>query len=202
MILARYDVALSDRVASALQNPANETPKTLADATLRVLASGHNALAAAARLAVDQGYAILNLGDALQGEASCLGAEHAWLARCIAGGGGSTAILSGGETSVTVVNSAGRGGRNLEYLLGLAIALDEHPTIAAIACDTDGIDGTEDAAGAVVLPDTLARARSLGLDAVQSLRENDAYSFFDRLGDLIRTGPTLTNVNDFRAILT
>jgi glycerate 2-kinase len=202
MTLARYDVALPDRVASALRNPVNETPKTLANATLRVLASGHDALAAAARLAVDQGYAILDLGDALQGEASRLGAEHAWLARRIAESGGSTAILSGGETSVTVVNPAGRGGRNLEYLLGLAIALDGHPTIAAIAGDTDGIDGTEDAAGAVVLPDTLVRARSLGLDAALSLRENDAYSFFDRLGDLVRTGPTLTNVNDFRAILT
>ena len=95
----------------------------------------------------------------------------------------------------------GKGGRNLEYLLGLAIALDGAPGIAALACDTDGIDGTEDAAGAVVLPDTLARAQELGLDAAEHLRTNNAYPFFAALGDLVITGPTRTNVNDFRVIL-
>ncbi|MBA3896639.1 MAG: glycerate kinase, partial [Sphingomonadaceae bacterium] len=115
--------------------------------------------------------------------------------------GKSRAILSGGETTVTVVNKSGRGGRNLEYLLGLAIALDGAPGIYALACDTDGIDGTEDAAGAVVTPDTLVRAASLSLDARAHLDRNNAYVFFDKLGDLVITGPTLTNVNDFRAIL-
>jgi hydroxypyruvate reductase len=102
---------------------------------------------------------------------------------------------------VTVVNKAGRGGRNLEYLLGLAIALQGAPGISALSCDTDGIDGTDAAAGAIVLPDTLARARQAGLDPAQYLAANNAYRFFEALGDLVVTGPTRTNVNDFRAIL-
>jgi hydroxypyruvate reductase len=110
-------------------------------------------------------------------------------------------ILSGGETTVRVTNPDGRGGRNLEYLLGLAIALDGAPRIHAIACDTDGIDGTEDNAGAMIAPDTLVRARAAGLDARAALAENRAYDFFAALGDLVVTGPTRTNVNDLRAIL-
>jgi hydroxypyruvate reductase len=110
-------------------------------------------------------------------------------------------IVSGGETTVRVVNPKGRGGRNLEYLLGLALALDGAPRIYAIACDTDGIDGTEDNAGAIVTPDTLARAAAAGLDARAMLDANNAYGFFAALGDLVVTGPTRTNVNDLRAIL-
>ncbi|MCA1654077.1 MAG: hypothetical protein LC656_07825 [Sphingomonadales bacterium] len=106
-----------------------------------------------------------------------------------------------GEATVTVVNPSGRGGRNLEYLLGLAIALDGAPGIWALACDTDGIDGTENAAGAIVRPDTIARARAQKLDPQRFLAENNAYQFFEKLGDLVVTGPTRTNVNDFRAIL-
>lgn len=102
---------------------------------------------------------------------------------------------------MTVINAKGRGGRNMEYALGLAIALNGAPGIWALACDTDGIDGTEDAAGAIVGPDTLARARALGLDAAQHLAENNAYLFFKALGDLVVAGPTGTNVNDFRAVL-
>jgi hydroxypyruvate reductase len=109
-------------------------------------------------------------------------------------------LLSGGETTVTV-RSDGRGGRNAEYALGLALALDGHPGISAIACDTDGVDGTEDNAGAVVTPNTLIRAGEAGLDPVAALAANDAYGLFAALGDLVVTGPTLTNVNDFRAIL-
>jgi len=109
-------------------------------------------------------------------------------------------LISGGETSVTV-RGTGRGGRNAEYLLALAIALDGHPGIHAIACDTDGIDGTEDNAGALLAPDSLARARGLGFDARAMLDDNDGYGFFSALGDLVVTGPTRTNVNDFRAIL-
>ena len=109
-------------------------------------------------------------------------------------------ILSGGETTVSVTG-AGRGGRNAEYLLALALALDGAPGVHAIACDTDGIDGSEDNAGAIIDPDSLARARAAGLDAGARLRDNDAYGFFEALGDLVVTGPTRTNVNDFRATL-
>jgi glycerate 2-kinase len=109
-------------------------------------------------------------------------------------------LLSGGETTVTV-RGKGRGGRNAEFLLALAVALEGHAGIAAIAGDTDGIDGTEDNAGAVLLPDSLARAAAQGVSAKALLANNDGYSFFEAIGDLVITGPTLTNVNDFRAIL-
>jgi hydroxypyruvate reductase len=108
--------------------------------------------------------------------------------------------LSGGETTVTVTGT-GRGGRNSEFLLALAVALDGVVGISALACDTDGIDGTEDNAGAIVYPDSLARAAAQGISANKSLAENDGYGFFSALGDLVVTGPTLTNVNDFRAVL-
>jgi hydroxypyruvate reductase len=108
--------------------------------------------------------------------------------------------LSGGETTVTVRGN-GRGGRNAEFILALALALDGEPGISAIACDTDGIDGSEDNAGCIIGPDTLARAEAQGLDAKVYLAKNDAYSFFAALDDLVMSGPTLTNVNDFRAIL-
>ena len=127
--------------------------------------------------------------------------SHAGLARRLAAEGKARAIISGGETTVTVTNSNGRGGRNLEYLLGLAIALDGAPGIAALACDTDGIDGTEDAAGAMIFPDTLKRAREAGCNPHDYLERNDAYAFFLAIGDLVMTGPTQTNVNDFRVIL-
>ena len=152
-------------------------------------------------LARDHDYAVTDLGDQLQAEAKHLGASHAALARRLSRDGKRRAIISGGETTVTVVNPAGRGGRNLEYLLGMAIALDGAPGITALACDTDGIDGTEDAAGAMIFPDTLARAHTLRLDPAAYLARNDAYLFFEKLGDLVITGPTLTNVNDFRVIL-
>ena len=111
-----------------------------------------------------------------------------------------TVLLSGGETTVTV-RGRGRGGRNVEFLLALAVTLDGAKGISAIACDTDGIDGSEDNAGAVITPTTLARAKALGIDVEARLADNDAYSVFAALGDLVMTGPTLTNVNDFRAIL-
>jgi glycerate 2-kinase len=109
-------------------------------------------------------------------------------------------LLSGGETTVTV-RGKGRGGRNAEFLLALAVALDGDPGISALAGDTDGVDGTEDNAGAILTPDALARAAALNLDAKAMLADNDGYRFFNELGDLVKTGPTLTNVNDFRAIL-
>ena len=204
-IVARYGIETSPAIAIALADPANETPAPdslgLAGAETIVIARARNALAAASRLAHQRGYLVTDLGDHLQAEARHLGASHAALSRRLGAGGGARAILSGGEATVTVVNKAGRGGRNLEYCLGLAIALDGAAGVWALACDTDGIDGTEDAAGAIVTPDTLARAAALGLDPARHLAENNAYLFFAALGDLVVTGPTLTNVNDFRAIL-
>jgi glycerate 2-kinase len=204
-VLARYGIVPPPGIARALADPENETPPVgapeLADAETLVLARGRDALAAGARLAADKGYTVTDLGDRLGGEARLLGASHAALARTLAAGGGRHAIVSGGETTVRVGNAEGRGGRNLEYLLGLAIGLEGAPGISALACDTDGIDGTEDAAGAMIVPDTLARAAARRLDPADHLARNDAYPFFDRLGDLVVTGPTLTNVNDVRIIL-
>ncbi|MBV8686615.1 MAG: glycerate kinase [Alphaproteobacteria bacterium] len=204
-IIAKYRIDPPPSVVAALRDPANETPPAdslgLAGGEAVVIARARDALAAAARLAAERGYAVTDLGDQLQAEARYLGASHAALARRLAADGQRRAIVSGGETTVSVVNPKGRGGRNLEYLLGLAIALNGAPGIAALAADTDGIDGTENAAGAVVVSDTLARARKLGLDPAEHLAANNAYTFFERLGDLVVTGPTFTNVNDFRAIL-
>ena len=204
-ILARYGIEAPPAIRAALDEEANETPGGdtlgLAGGEIVVVARARDALAAAGALASQRGYAVTDLGDQLQAEARHLGASHAALARRLAGDGKRRAIISGGETTVTVVNPDGRGGRNLEYLLGFAIALDGAPGIHAIACDTDGIDGTEDAAGAIVRPDSLARAAALGLEPANYLARNEAYSFFEALGDLVVTGPTLTNVNDFRAIL-
>ena len=204
-IIARYRIAAPGNVIAALNSSANETPPPnmprLADGDVRIIATARDALNAARHLAEERGYAVADLGDRLEGEASHLGVDHAALARRLATDGQPRLILSGGETTVRVTNPQGRGGRNLEYLLGLAIALDGAPRIHAIACDTDGIDGTEDNAGAIVTPCTLARAQALGLDARQMLSANMAYAFFEALGDLIITGPTRTNVNDLRAIL-
>lgn len=204
-IIRRYAITLPPAVAAALQDPANETPAPdslgLAGAETIVIAKARGALTAAGAAARELGYAVTDLGDQLQAEARHLGASHAALSRRMARDGLRRGIISGGEATVTVVNKGGRGGRNMEYCLGLAIALDGAKGIWALACDTDGIDGTEDAAGAIVTPTTLARARALGLDPGAYLAENNAYLFFKALGDLVFTGPTLTNVNDFRVIL-
>jgi len=204
-ILRRYAIDAPPAILRALDDPANETPSPdtlgLAGSEVSVIARARDALGASARLAESFGYRVTDLGDRLQAEARHLGAGHAGLARRLAADGQPRVILSGGETTVRVVNPKGRGGRNLEYLLGLTIALAGAPGIHAIACDTDGIDGTEDDAGAIIGPDTLARAEALGLDPQAALRNNESYEFFARLGDLVMTGPTRTNVNDFRAIL-
>ncbi len=200
-VLGRYGIAEPAGVIRHLERAADETPKEgdprLAGAETRIVATPAMALAAAAAVARDAGYAPVVLGDALEGEARDLARAHAALAREAAPG---TLLLSGGEATVTV-SGAGRGGPNAEYALALALALEGAPGIFAAACDTDGIDGTEDNAGALVTPETLARARALGEDAGARLAANDAYGFFAALGDLVMTGPTLTNVNDFRAIL-
>lgn len=203
-IIERYGIVPPPAVAAALAKAAEETPKPgdprLAAVTNILIARPQQSLEAAAAVAREAGYSVEILGDALEGEARDLGAEHAMLARSRLAEGRPVALLSGGETTVTV-RGQGRGGRNVEYLLGMALALDGAPGIAAIACDTDGIDGTEDNAGAIVAPDTLARAAAAGEDASARLDSNDAYSLFQALGDLVMSGPTLTNVNDFRAIL-
>jgi hydroxypyruvate reductase len=181
-----------------------ETPKPgdprLAGNQTVLIATPARSLAAAAEVAAAAGYQVELLGDALEGEARELGAQHGELARRKQNTEQGIALLSGGETTVTV-RGKGRGGRNLEYLAGLALALGGSVGISAIACDTDGIDGTEDNAGAIVLPDTLARAAAAGLDPGALLANNDAYGLFQGLNDLVICGPTLTNVNDFRAIL-
>ncbi len=170
------------------------------DADVRILATSDDALQAAALRALEKDINPYLLGD-LAGDARELAEEHAQLALDIAAGKGPVeapcVILSGGETTVHVTGT-GRGGRNSEYGLALALALGGHPRISAIACDTDGIDGAGDNAGVFVLPDSLARTDD---DARAMQANNDSYPFFDRLGDLVMTGPTRTNVNDFRAIL-
>lgn len=204
-IVARYRLDLP-----LLDGP--ETPKPgPAPPDVRLIATPALALRAAAEAARAHGLAPLILGDAIEGESRELGTIMAGIARSARRNGEPAAppcvLLSGGETTVTLVQSgggrgpAGRGGRNTEFLLGLAVALDAAPGVWALAGDTDGIDGTEDAAGAVVAPDTLARARAAGLDPRAVLAAHDSYGLFDAIGDLIRTGPTLTNVNDLRAML-
>jgi len=185
-----------------------ETPKpgwsSFAGDRVEVLATARDAIEAAARIADAHGVTPVILGFDLEGEARALGREHAGLAiECISGAGLASppcVLLSGGETTVTVATE-GRGGRNSEYLLGLALGLQGTDGISALAGDTDGIDGTEDNAGAFVVADTLARASAAGLVPGVALLANDAYGFFEAIDDLLVVGPTRTNVNDFRAIL-
>ena len=172
----------------------------------RLIAAPQMSLLAAAEVARGAGVTPVLLGDALEGEARELGIVMAGMARAVAAHGtpapAPAVLLSGGETTVTIgAGRAGRGGRNTEFLLSLAVALRGHPGIHALAGDTDGIDGSEDAAGALIGPDTLARARAAGLDGAAVLAAHDSYGLFQATDSLIMTGPTLTNVNDFRAVL-
>ena len=210
-VLGHYGIEPGPEVTAALADPANETVKPgdprLAGAQYRLIATPAQSLAAAAGLAEAEGLAVEMLGDGLTGEARDLGRDHAALALARARaraaeprGERPLLLLSGGETTVTLAGR-GRGGPNTEYLLGLAGALDGMPGVWALAADTDGADGSEDNAGARIGPDTLERARQRGLRPAAFLADNDAWSFFDALDDLVVTGPTHTNVNDFRAIL-
>ncbi len=206
-ILDRYKLDIPFAVRAYLKSPGSETPKPgdprLARSTLTVVSRPAEALVAAAEAARAAGVTPVLLGDTIEGEARQVGRALAGIALAAARSGMPVpppcVLISGGETTVTV-QGRGRGGRNREFALGLAVALAGRHGIAAIACDTDGIDGAADAAGALVLPDTLARAAANGLDARAALLNNDAGSFFDALGDQVVTGPTRTNVNDFRAI--
>jgi hydroxypyruvate reductase len=219
-VLARYDVAMPPRVEAHLCSPASETPKPgdprLARSDYVIVARAWDALDAAAREARAAGVTPMVLGDRIEGEAREVARAHAKLVRELLDGRSSAqrasartgvaasslpcVLISGGETTVTV-RGHGRGGRNGEYLLALAAMLDGVPGVHAIACDTDGIDGTGENAGAIITSDTMVRARAVGLDAAAALAGNDSHGFFGALGDLVITGPTRTNVNDFRAIL-
>jgi hydroxypyruvate reductase len=200
-ILRKYRFDLPAHVWTFLETEAAETPKPgdprFARVRTEMIAAPAQSLAAAAKLARDAGYRVIGLGDRIEGEAREVARLQAAQALATKG---PAVILSGGETTVTL-KGKGRGGRNAEFALALAIALDGRANISAIAGDTEGIDGSEDNAGALVTADTLARAEARGLDARAFLANNDAYSFFEAIGDLIVTGPTRTNVNDFRAIL-
>ncbi len=207
-ILARYGI--DHRAALArLDDPASETVKPgdprLARAETRMIATPMMSLRAAADAARAAGYRPLILGDAIEGEAREVGIVHAGLARAVLAHGEPAAapavLLSGGECTVTIRGEGGRGGRNVEFLLGLGVALAGLDGIAAIAGDTDGIDGSETNAGALLFPDSLARIRGAGLDPGALLDGHDAYGAFEAAGDLVVTGPTLTNVNDFRAVI-
>ncbi len=207
-ILLKYEIDISESVALWLADPASETPKPgdprLAAARNIIIATPHASLAAAAAVARQAGVTPLILGDAIEGEARDVALVHAAIAKsCAAHGEPATppcVLLSGGETAVTV-RGQGRGGRNAEFLLALGVALDGHLGIHALAADTDGIDGTEDNAGALLGPDFPSRAALAGIAPKLLLSNNDGYTAFSTLDDLVITGPTRTNVNDFRAIL-
>lgn len=207
-ILDRYDIDVPPAVRTHLLSPASESPKPgdprLSTNTGIMLSTPQDALEAAADVARRHGYTPVILGNAIEGEARDVALVHAGIARQMARHGQPAPVpcvlLSGGETTVTLKGN-GRGGRNAEFLLALAVALNGHPGIWALAADTDGIDGVEDNAGAVLTPDTLSHATALGLSARQWLDNNDSYGFFAALNALIVTGPTQTNVNDFRAIV-
>lgn len=211
-LLQRYRIAAPPAVLDVLDSGRGESVKPgdprLARAQFRLVATPQRALEAAAAVARDAGVAPLLLGDAIEGEARELGKAMAGIALSAARHGQPLAapcvLLSGGETTVTLRGDGDRGGcggRNVEFALALALALGGAPRIWALAADTDGIDGGAEVAGALVAPDTLARARAAGLQPPASLAANDAHPFFAALGDQIVTGPTRTNVNDFRAIL-
>ena len=207
-ILQKYSISEPAAALEHLRRGQDETPKPgdprLVGAEAILIGTPQASLEAAAELAQAAAVTPLILGDAIEGEARDVALVHAAIARQVAAHGqparAPCVLLSGGETTVTI-RGKGRGGRNAEFLLALTIALGGHARVHAIACDTDGIDGTEDNAGAIAGPDSLQRAAALELRAKDFLADNDGYTFFSRLGDLVVTGPTLTNVNDFRAIL-
>ncbi len=207
-ILARYHIDAPASIAAALADPANETAKrgdeAFAGTTFEIVARPSQALASAATAARAAGLTAIVIGDRVEGEAREVAGSHAAEALKLARSGKPTALISGGELTVTLQGS-GRGGPNQEYALALALALDAAPGIAALAADTDGTDGgggrPTDPAGAFIDQTTLSRASTLGLDPARFLADNDSTGFFERLGDLLTPGPTCTNVNDLRVVL-
>ncbi|MEP6701431.1 MAG: MOFRL family protein, partial [Betaproteobacteria bacterium] len=207
-IIRRYDAKLPRAVMDILESGRGESIKPgdprLAKSEIRFVATPQMALEAAALIGRQAGIPVHILGDGIEGEARDVGKVIAGIALQVARHGQPFAapciLLSGGETTVTLRGS-GRGGRNVEFLLSLAIALDGHPGIHALAGDTDGVDGMEEIAGAYAGPDTLERAWAKRIKPPDSLANNDGHGFFQALGDSVITGPTMTNVNDFRAVL-
>jgi glycerate 2-kinase len=207
-VLAKYGITPKPAIAQALADPANETPKPgapgFARAEYRLIATARTALDAAANAAAAQGYRVIGLGSHIEGEAKDIAAQHARLAIAEARHGRRIAFLSGGELTVTGAGGHA-GGRSREYALALALALARSPDAAArasgAALDTDGIDGSADAAGAIFTPETIERARKRGLSPEAALTQHRSGAFFEALGDQIKTGPTRTNVGDLRVLL-
>jgi glycerate 2-kinase len=207
-IIAKYNIKVPAVILAHLRNAADETPEPgdprLARARAHLIASPQASLEAAAKIALENGFMPLILGDSLEGEARELGIMMAGMAlqvkRFAQPAKPPCVLISGGEGTVTV-RGKGIGGRNVEFLLSLALKLHGADGIHAIACDTDGVDGGAEVAGAIITPDTLRRAHNIGLSAAAMLAQNDAHTFFAKLGDQVITGPTLTNVNDFRAVI-
>ncbi|MBE7637819.1 DUF4147 domain-containing protein [Sneathiella sp. P13V-1] len=211
-VLLKYGITPPEDVSTFLETAAAETPDVDHPAfkagAVHMIATPHQSLVAVTKKAEEAGLSVVSLGDSIEGEAAEVARVMAGITRYVKERDLPVAkpclIISGGETTVTVKSDAGetgRGGRNAEFLLSLTKELDGMEGVYAIAADTDGIDGTEDNAGAIMRPDTIARAHKKGISAAEYLARHDAYSFFDALGDLVKTGPTRTNVNDFRAIL-
>jgi hydroxypyruvate reductase len=202
-VLDRYRIDIPATVRDHLLSPRYDAGSPGAG-EYKIVSSPSQALQAATDKAGELGYAVINLGDRIEADSTAFGMEMAELARSVRAGNGGEAkpvmIISGGETTVTLRKKGGRGGRNTEFLLSLAVALNGEAGVYALAADTDGIDGTSDAAGAVITPDTLERASAAGIDPNEYLSGHDSYNFFRELGDLIVTGPTLTNVNDIRLV--
>ncbi len=206
-ILEKYKVPVSDHIIKAIANSSSVVPtgdSRLARSETRIIAAPSHSLAAATQVAMSAGIDVRNLGDAIEGESRDLGREQAALARSLqatmSGADQPILLLSGGECTVTR-RGDGIGGPNAEFVLSAAIALNGQAGIHVLACDTDGVDGAAEVAGAYAGPDTLALAKEINLDPTLALGANDSHRFFDRIGGQIVTGPTLTNVNDFRAIL-
>jgi hydroxypyruvate reductase len=207
-IVAKYKLTIDDAVRAALDDPANESCKpgdaAFARARFELIARPRESIDAAIRLAAEAGYAVIDLGADLEGEARDVAAAHATLALQARADGKRVAIISGGELTVTVTGN-GRGGPNQEYALALADLLKDTPGLSALAGDTDGADGgagsADDPAGAIIDARTFAAMRAQGLDAAAYLKNNDGTGFFSATGDLLHSGPTLTNVNDIRVIL-
>ena len=206
-IIEKYSIEIPKAVRERLRN-ADETPKPgdhrLASVENIMIATPQASLDAAAEVARRAGVTPVILGDSIEGESRDVALVHAGIARQCAMRGQPEAppcvLISGGETTITL-KGKGKGGRNTEFLLALAIALNGMEGIYAVAGDTDGVDGSEDNAGALIDPTTLARAAKAGINAKAMLADNDPWNFFNKIGDLLVTGPTLTNVNDFRAVL-